>query len=322
MGGGFGDGFIVGGGDPTFGSNNEVARPVGQVFEQWAAALRELGVCQIEGAIVADGRCFEGPMAHPSWQVEDLEWYYGAGASGLNFNENAFWEDKKGDSMANLYPEYTAAAEFYNYLMDNGIQCLEGVAEIGREGFVGVNEEGIRIICTEQSAPLSEIIKVTNYESNNVYAEALLKTLGLEFQGEGSYTCGAKAVKELLSDSDAIEVRGMKVVDGSGLSRVNHVSVATLCEVLMSMHENQAYVASLPYPGSESTVKNMLKSSSERDRVRMKSGSMGGVRGLSGYILPINEEEMVMFSIVVNNYACSSGAMQKKMEEIILLLIR
>ncbi len=57
-------------------------------FGPVAAALKRLGVRQVTGQVIGDGSFFEAAMHHPSWEVGDLVWGYGAPVSGLGFNEN------------------------------------------------------------------------------------------------------------------------------------------------------------------------------------------------------------------------------------------
>ncbi|MBI5345763.1 MAG: D-alanyl-D-alanine carboxypeptidase/D-alanyl-D-alanine-endopeptidase, partial [Chlamydiae bacterium] len=73
--------WIVGGGDPTLSLN------ILDVFEQ---ALKDLGVYQIDGKIIADASCFEKEMSSQYWYVEDVANGYGAGASGLTINKNSY----------------------------------------------------------------------------------------------------------------------------------------------------------------------------------------------------------------------------------------
>ncbi|MBO4743816.1 MAG: D-alanyl-D-alanine carboxypeptidase [Bacteroidales bacterium] len=85
----YGDLYIVGGGDPTTGSGQKCAFPVDSTFSMWKSVIKKAGIKSIEGRIIGDGRRFARPTTHPSWQMEDLGYNYGAGVSGLNFFENA-----------------------------------------------------------------------------------------------------------------------------------------------------------------------------------------------------------------------------------------
>ena len=84
---------------------------------------------------------------------------------------------------------------------------------------------------------------------------------------------------------------GMRISDGSGLSREDHLSADFLCRLLRSVLDQpfrEAFIRSLPKPGGEGSIKFIMQETSAvvKDRIRMKSGSMSDVRCFCGYILP------------------------------------
>lgn len=83
-----GDLYIIGGGDPTIGSKDSIAKPVEQIFSEWHKMLSEAGIRSIDGSIIGDGRFFEGPIEETSWLYEDIGTYYGTGANALCFFKN------------------------------------------------------------------------------------------------------------------------------------------------------------------------------------------------------------------------------------------
>ena len=83
-----GDIYIIGGGDPTLGSADEVAVPIDSVFGIWADAIQARGISSVEGQIVGDARYFADEMTPGTWEWGDLGYYYGSGTAGLNFAEN------------------------------------------------------------------------------------------------------------------------------------------------------------------------------------------------------------------------------------------
>lgn len=83
-----GDLYIVGGGDPTTASGDEISQPVEKLFSSWTEKLSEAGVKKISGRVIGDGRWFDGPIENDTWQSQDLGTYYGAGGNGLCFYRN------------------------------------------------------------------------------------------------------------------------------------------------------------------------------------------------------------------------------------------
>ncbi len=86
-----GDLLIVGSGDPTLGSDR-LRSSDGQtaLLAGWVEAIRQAGIREIRGAIIGDDSYFPTQMTPGNWGWEDMGNYYGAGASGLNFDENLY----------------------------------------------------------------------------------------------------------------------------------------------------------------------------------------------------------------------------------------
>lgn len=80
--------YIIGGGDPTLGSNAPLAYPIEDVFSQWREGISSLGIKEIFGTIVADDRYFIDEMIPDSWTWGNIGETYGCGPSGLCFREN------------------------------------------------------------------------------------------------------------------------------------------------------------------------------------------------------------------------------------------
>ena len=83
-----GDIYIIGCGDPTLGSHNEIAEPIYEVFAEWIAALLNAGITAIDGRIIGDANIFSAGVIHSNWCWDDLGAEYGSGACGLSFAEN------------------------------------------------------------------------------------------------------------------------------------------------------------------------------------------------------------------------------------------
>ncbi|WP_116126222.1 D-alanyl-D-alanine carboxypeptidase/D-alanyl-D-alanine-endopeptidase [Lewinella sp. IMCC34183] len=83
--------YIVGGGDPTLGSSSmDGAEELEDVVAAWAAAVRARGITRIAGAVIGDGSYYGTDGTGRGWSWSDLGNYYGAGAYGLNLNENSY----------------------------------------------------------------------------------------------------------------------------------------------------------------------------------------------------------------------------------------
>lgn len=141
-----------------------------------------------------------------------------------------------------------------------------------------------------RSTLISDWIKVTNLRSDNAYANVLLRYLG-----------GSQSVQQALTGL-GIDTNGYRLRDGSGLSRNNLATPRTLVSTLRAMYHargNEVFLASLPVAGISGTLKNRLRQTTAQGTVRAKTGSLRGVRALSGY-LDHPEYGTLVFSIITN----------------------
>jgi D-alanyl-D-alanine carboxypeptidase/D-alanyl-D-alanine-endopeptidase (penicillin-binding protein 4) len=129
-----------------------------------------------------------------------------------------------------------------------------------------------------------------------------LKYLGAKVGGGGSAKTGAKVVGDFLRRLGVPEEE-FAIADGSGLSRENLVTPAAFCALLKGMAKSphiDVFKASLPTPGEKGTLAGRMKTAPTNGRVWAKTGSIGGVRSLSGYIQS-RDKELFAFSFIVNN---------------------
>lgn len=158
-------------------------------------------------------------------------------------------------------------------------------------------------LATVESPPLAQLIQVLNQESDNIYAEAVLKTLGRsQTLNDDSTITGLMVVISALKEL-GIKPDSFATVDGSGLARRNLVSPAALVQTLQAMAQTPAaaiYRASLPIAGVSGTLQSRFRNTPAANILQAKTGTLTGVTALSGYITPINYPPLV-FSILVNN---------------------
>lgn len=153
------------------------------------------------------------------------------------------------------------------------------------------------------SAPLAEILKVVNKNSQNFYAEQILKTVGREKRGEGSFAAGLAAESTFLL-AVGIDSTQFDLSDGSGLSSDNLVTADALVRLLVFMahHPNRnEFYESMAIPGIDKTVKLRLNDVPQADQMRVKTGFIRHVSALSGYLAALNGKGYA-FSLLVNNY--------------------
>ena len=222
---------------------------------------------------------------------------------------------------SNKFPEYTCASYFTDYLRSHGIPCSGGPADF-RLCTGHTPADSLTTIGTTRSPSLGRIIFETNHASNNLYAETLLRHLGRSFKGSACYDSSYVALSDVLKKMK-VDPKGASIADGSGLSRQNNISADFFCRFLEAMMSSpcfEDYVSTLPSPGSKGTLAgNMSQSPSEvKERIKVKSGSMSGVRCYSGYVIPTEgcKDDTIIFSIMINNCTSPSWKMRQLLDKI------
>ena len=250
----------------------------------------------------------------------------------------SFPVDRNGYTLecSNRFGAYTCAYYFCRYLTANGVAVEGGASDISPDGHLratpgiagdggpAAEQKSLSLIGGTRSAALKSIARETNCESDNFFAETLLKTLSVK-RGYGTdYDSCVSAAEAALSALGLNPASGCRIFDGSGLSRKNYVSPAFFVNFLTAMARTDvagAFLASLPQPGGKGTLEYKFPSADAafRSRVRMKSGSMNGILCYSGYILPQDGDlsRAVVFSILTNNTTASSWAVSPQIDKII-----
>lgn len=191
---------------------------------------------------------------------------------------------------------------------------------------------GERELAAIDSLPLAQLLFQTNQESNNLYAESLLRSLGVvagksrevnqpETATYSMAERGLAAVKTTLTGL-GVDPESYVIVDGSGLSRHNLVSPEALVQTLKAMAKSSGagiYRASLPVAGVSGTLQNRFQNTPAQGVLQAKTGTLNGVSALSGYLNSPNFQPLV-FSILVNQSDQSGSSLRQAIDEIVLLL--
>jgi D-alanyl-D-alanine carboxypeptidase/D-alanyl-D-alanine-endopeptidase (penicillin-binding protein 4) len=164
-------------------------------------------------------------------------------------------------------------------------------------------------IVTTASPPLSDIATVLMKVSQNLYAETLLKAAGAARGGLGTVEGGRIAVRNSLSGW-GVPADSYVMYDGSGLSRYNYVTAATVTSILEHLYKDpvhrDAFLATLPVAGKDGTMATRLHHTRAEGMALAKTGSISNVRALSGYV-KTRDGEMLVFSILANDFVIPSA---------------
>ena len=177
-------------------------------------------------------------------------------------------------------------------------------------------------LATLLSPPLREIMPHFEKPSQNQIGELLFKTLGLEGTGVGSADSGRRVVEAQLREW-GIDAHGAVVRDGSGLSRHDYVSPASLVKILDVVRRDSALFAAfypaLPIAGVDGTLASRLRGTLAANNAHAKTGYVDRARSLSGYVTT-RDGRMLVFSLLANNWTTPLREIERVQDEIVARL--
>lgn len=181
--------------------------------------------------------------------------------------------------------------------------------------------EGGALVGTHRSPPMSSLAVTLMKNSQNQYAETLLKTLGAA-AGSASFDGGLQVIRDVL-DTWGVRPAEIVLADGSGLSRYNLITPEALATILSHVYRDERlrppFEASLPVAGRDGTLAARLRQTAAEGNVRAKSGSFANARSLAGYVTTADGEPLV-FAIVANNYGVPSDAIDEVTDGVLIRL--
>jgi len=193
---------------------------------------------------------------------------------------------------------YLGALEHTNYFaaVFRALWERQGGAWTGkvREGAVS---PGARLIATQDSEPLSVLIRDINKFSNNVMTQQLFLTLGATGGERGNPARGAAAVRGLLA-ARGIAAPELILENGCGLSRIERISAATLANVLADAWNSQwmsEFMASLPISGVDGTMKAR---NVPPGVAHMKTGMLEDTRAVAGYVQAASGKRYIVVAFI------------------------
>ena len=294
---------VVGQGDPSFSTSQ---------LRTLTQQLKQKGIRRVN-LLIGDDTVFRGEPYNPFWATRHRGEGYAAPVNSLLVNENNIFDS----SVPN--PGNYFVGEFRKILTTSGIQVIQST--LVKRTPASASEIELAAVV---SPPLSQLISETNQNSNNVYAEAILKTLGRlqEPTSLDSRASGVNAVRQVLSSLD-VNPNRYSMVDGSGLAERDRASAEAFVQTLQAMAlqpEAQTFRRSLAVAGRSGTLTNRMGNTSAAGVVSAKTGTLQGAVALSGYINAPNYSPLV-FSMIVNSDD-SASTLRGAIDEMVVLLSR
>lgn len=293
--------ILVGGGDPLL----TAARPspaaaatayphqasLQDLARTTAKTLKSKGVQAVH--LSYDTSLYSGPAVSPSWEPSYVP-------DDVVSPIVALWVDegRKVDGLAarSADPAAEAARRFGIFLGRSGV-TVHGAADQTQA------RPAAHTIASVRSAPLAEIVQHILELSDNEGAETLLRQVAIATGKPASFTGGVVAVKKQLSGL-GVDLHGVSVHDGSGLSRHDRLPIRVLADVLQlaashSHPELRSVISGLPVAGFTGSLAFRFADDAPAGLglVRAKTGTLSGVHALAGVVMTSRGTPLVFVAV-------------------------
>jgi D-alanyl-D-alanine carboxypeptidase/D-alanyl-D-alanine-endopeptidase (penicillin-binding protein 4) len=154
-----------------------------------------------------------------------------------------------------------------------------------------------------ESPPLGDVIRSINKYSNNVMSRHLFLTLGADTFGAPATSAKGRRAAELVLRRQGLELAGLYMENGAGLSRDTRVSAGGLARVLINAGNSPwfaEYVSSMSLAGLDGTLKKRFKTEPATGRMHLKTGRLDGVYATAGYVHAASGRDYVV--VILQNY--------------------
>ena len=179
------------------------------------------------------------------------------------------------------------------------------------------------VIYTHYSEPLSELIRETNVNSNNLYAESMFRYLGTKYGIPGTIHNSQEMLRDYWRRR-GIHVQNAIIKDGCGLAPQDAVSAKTFVQLLTYMARSpyaEAWYNSLPVSGESGTLKTLCAGTELQGRIHAKSGTIAGTKNFAGYIDMPNGDRWA-FAILINSAPGKAKNIQYVIQQYLLDVYR
>lgn len=276
--------YIKGFGNSAFTSAN---------MDSLIGILKNRGLRKITGNVIGDDNFFDDVYVRDDWINDEKANVKLPPISALVIDRNTkIIQKKKWGKWRNYRvnidnpPKY-AAEMLKQKLIDSGIMISGNV-------LTGETPETAYIIC-QSSITLAELISMINKHSDNFLAECLFKTIGAVASGkQGNSFFSTQTILTFIEDN-AIYSKGSSIVDGSGISRFDKITVGAIVGLLEKMYFDLKnfpdFFNSLSIAGIDGTLSDRMSRSID---FRGKTGTLNGVSSISGYLTTKSEDELII----------------------------
>jgi D-alanyl-D-alanine carboxypeptidase/D-alanyl-D-alanine-endopeptidase (penicillin-binding protein 4) len=271
---------LKGNGDPTLSRAD---------LRALAAQVKSLGIRSVTGGVAGDESAYDTRRIVAGWKPS----FFIDESPPLS----ALVVDRaRVGSVVTRTPALAAATAFRDALRNAGVAVAGPVR-------TAPADEWSELLASVSSPTLAAMVRFMDRESDNFTAEMLLKQLGLAELDRGTSAAGATVVMQTLAEA-GVPMTGVRIVDGSGLSRLDRLTTNALGSLLKIGWADPAVrptlLAALPVAGVNGTLEHRLLKPPARGRVLAKTGTTDSASSLSGYV-----SDRYAFAVMQNGHPLS-----------------
>ncbi len=304
--------YIKGYGNSLFADND---------LNEMISVLVKLGIKEITGDIIGDDTYFDDIYVRDDWIPNENANVKLPPISALVLDRNQTIVQRKVRKRIRNYttnvkdPPLFAASKLKEKLSIKDI-IVKGTAKSG----TATNE--IKLIAESKSS-LRDIISVINKNSDNFLAEVLFKSIGAEASGKQGNSFYSQQTILNFIESNGIYKYGTSVVDGSGISRFDQVTLGAVTGILEKMYFDLVhfddFFNSLSIAGVDGTLRNRMTGTAAENNFRGKTGTLNGVTSISGYITTSGGDELIVG--IMFEFTRGSWSFYRNIQDEIIILL-
>jgi D-alanyl-D-alanine carboxypeptidase/D-alanyl-D-alanine-endopeptidase (penicillin-binding protein 4) len=294
-----GEVVLVGGGDPTLSRTapSQTYPGAPTVADLATQVLAAMPAGTPVTRVVVDSSLFTGPLTASGWGAADAPSSYAAPVTATAVDGARV---SAGSTARSGQPG-----------IDAGSALADALGARGATVVLGQAPPGAKTLATVHSAPISRLVEQALSMSDNMLAEALARQVAIARKLPASFEGSAQAVIGALTDAK-IDVSGVTLFDGSGLSRDDRVPASVLTAVVGgaadgSLDGTSAILSGLPVAGYDGTLFDRGDAETAPGTVRAKTGTLLGVHALAGTVITV-DGRLLAFAVVADGSGSDAAA--------------
>lgn len=162
---------------------------------------------------------------------------------------------------------------------------------------------------------LQDVMRQTLLESLNLEAETMMRLLTPSCRLDSGLLTIERYWRQ-----QGLDVSGLRMFDGNGLSPNDRVTAHFITTLLANMQNDEPFRQSMAKVGYEGTVSNFLKDTRLAGKAWLKTGTLKNVVAYAGYAKG-SDSKLYAVAIFVNNHSCKHREVRKGIEKVLLSLI-